>query len=188
MAETNPSFDQWYVVEKWLPIPGYEGYYEVSDLGSIRSIDRRVIDKSGRVQHVKQRNLALQNNNGYWACQLWKNNHMKRPLVHVIVAQAFIGTNPDGLDVNHIDGNKKNNAVSNLEYCSRSENNFHACRIGLRKTGENHPWAKLSADQVKEIRLLNKEQGLGCRKLSKIYGVAKETIISILNNSNWKNL
>ena len=105
----------------WSAVKNYENLYEVSDQGQIRSIAR-------------QKGLALNPNKDtkYLMVNLWKNNKGKNCYVHRIVAQTFI-PNPDGLpEVNHIDGNRQNNCVSNLEWVSRQGNVKHAIRTGLR--------------------------------------------------------
>jgi hypothetical protein len=175
--------------EIWKPIPGYEGLYEVSNHGRVQSLERRVPHGRNGSQRIRGRILRLQKHKGgYQAVQLWRDNTMRRPLVHTVVAAAFIGPAPDDHDVNHIDGVKTNNGSDNLEYLTRSQNNSHAYATDLKASGERHRWSKLTADQVLEIRRLKKEQGLGCRRLARGFGVTKNTITLILNGTNWKHL
>lgn len=127
----------------WKPIQGYEGYYEVSDIGEVRSLDRYVVNTRGK--HAGQRRLlkgsmmkltegkSKREEGGYLVVNLRKNHTSWVVPVHVLVARAFI-PNPDDMPtVNHKDGNKLNNRVENLEWVSYSENNTHALRTGLRK-------------------------------------------------------
>jgi len=174
--------------EEWRAVPGFEGFYDVSNRGRVRSLRRNVPHRNG-TQSVRGRILALQKNRGgYLAIQLWKSNHMKRPLVHTLVLRAFIGPPPDNHETNHLDGDKTNNHITNLEYVTRSENNQHAYDLGLRASGEDHYFAKLTADEVREMRRLHSESGLGCRRLARRYGVSKSAVQLILNGTNWRHL
>ncbi len=111
--------DEAAVFEGWRPVVGFEDVYEVSDAGRVR-----------RGGHVL---IPLRNSAGYRAVQLWRDGRPTTRLIHVLVAAAFLGPAPEGQDVNHCDGDKTHNAVANLEYVTRSENNRHAYRLGLRK-------------------------------------------------------
>lgn len=109
-------------MEIWKPVAGYEGLYEVSNMGNVRSLDRTVKNKNGLA--VKKGKVIKQAgvNSGYLRVNLWKDNMGSCFLVHRLVAEAFIG-NPDNLpEVNHIDENKHNNCANNLEYCDRRYN------------------------------------------------------------------
>lgn len=111
--------------ENWADVRGYEGLYQVSDKGNIR----RVIQNRTRI--LKQ---YVSKANGYCYINLYKNNKSSTMRVHKIVAREFLGEPPQNkLQINHIDGNKANNAVENLEYCDQSENMRHAYMTGLEK-------------------------------------------------------
>jgi len=118
--------------EVWVPVKGYEGYYEVSNKDKVRSLGKRARilkgDYSTNYHRVSFHILGLR----------------RKKLVHRLMAEAFI-PNPANLPfINHIDGNSRNNSLSNLEWCTPSENTKHAVKIGLQKvywTSENHPWA-----------------------------------------------
>lgn len=120
---------------KWLAIPNYELIYEVSDTGLVRSIDREILVKGATKPYIKKGQLLsiLPNKNvHYMQVSLWKNNIGLNYYVHRLVAQAFI-PNPNNLpEVNHIDGNRQNNNVSNLEWIDRTGNYQHAIDTGLR--------------------------------------------------------
>lgn len=118
--------------EEWRPVVGYEGSYEVSNYGEVRGVDRWVPSihgerfKKGVIKNKKT------DKDGYFRVYLSKSSKKKQFMVHRLVAEAFI-KNPDNRPVvNHIDGNKQNNAITNLEWCTRSENDLHAFRLGLR--------------------------------------------------------
>ena len=120
-------------METWKPVIGYENLYEVSDLGNVRSVDRYIDTNIKHVTRRLQKGRILSQNlkkNGYMTVDLCKNGKIKTTLVHRIVADAFL--QEDGKrTINHIDGDKTNNAVCNLERSSHSENIKHAFKTGL---------------------------------------------------------
>ena len=109
-------------MEIWRKIEGYEGLYEVSNLGQVRSF------YSGEAKVLK----PSIDKDGYLKVNLYKNKKLYRKLIHRLVATAFIPNLDNKPQVNHIDGNKQNNAVSNLEWCTRIENIQHSWETGLR--------------------------------------------------------
>ena len=122
--------------EKWLPIEGYEGLYEISTHGNIRSLEPEIERNDGKINHVPARTRVLTDVNGYLYCSLSREGRDRRFAVHRLVAKAFL-PNPDNKpEVNHKDGNKHNNHVWNLEWCTRSENQRHAISFGLWKCGD----------------------------------------------------
>ena len=116
-------------VEKWKPIPGFNGAYEVSNLGNVRSIDRIVQRKDGYLMRFKGKTLTPRANaDGYLNLQLSDRDNPKTVRIHRLVAEAFI-PNPDLLpEVNHKDEDKTNNAASNLEWCSHGYNSRYGTR------------------------------------------------------------
>ena len=110
--------------ELWKSIEGYEGLYEVSSAGRIRNL------KSGQIMNLNN------HSKGYLNITLTKDKKPKTFKVHRLVAQAFISNPENKPQVNHIDGNKHNNKVENLEWCTDFENRSHAYNSGLRKMKE----------------------------------------------------
>lgn len=104
--------------EVWKPVVGYEGLYEVSNTGKVRSLYDARWDKY-RVKELK----PLNNSRGYLMVFLYKDGERKMHTVHKLVMAAFVGPRPEGYDINHIDEDKTNNRVDNLEYCTHRENN-----------------------------------------------------------------
>ena len=118
-------------MEIWKPVIGYENYYEVSNKGRIRSLDRVTLFKDGKTRKFCGKIISLRamNNSGYLTVGLHDTGKQKTFLVHRIVAEAFI-ENPNGYkEINHIDQNKLNNDVSNLEWCTHKENVNHGDEI-----------------------------------------------------------
>ena len=112
--------------EIWRDVVGYEGLYQVSNLGRVKSLPRTT---------TKGKTLKIQVNsiNKYCYVCLCRDNKKSQKRVHILVANAFLGDNPNKLQVNHIDGDKTNNTTTNLEYCTQSENMKHAYLMGLEK-------------------------------------------------------
>lgn len=128
--------------EVWRPITGYEGLYEVSNMGRVKSVARRVycpcVLGDGDTRAVPERILKNDLRNQYYSATLNKDGKAKVFRVHRLVASAFIGEAPSPThQINHIDGNKLNNVVSNLEWVTPKENTEHAIRTGLRAEHES---------------------------------------------------
>lgn len=161
--------------EEWKEIKGFEGAYMISNTGKVLSIPRR---------GTKQRKPALRalslNHDGYVKVRLLYKGKDETARVHRLVAEAFI-PNPEGKEtVNHIDGNKENNNVDNLEWADRHEQLQHAYVNNLKKPmkGENNPWAKLTEEQVAAIRreYVRNSKDHGTVALGRKYGVNNSTI------------
>lgn len=158
--------------EMWKSVSGYEGLYEVSDLGRVRSLKRATTGGVVLKQTMKR---------GYMHVCLSKENKPSTKSVHRLVAEAFID-NPMGKPVvNHMDGDKTNNAVSNLEWATYPENELHSIRVPGKKP--NRPWKgkprkfarKLSyADAIAII-----DSKRPSRELAAEFGVSKTTILNI---------
>jgi len=118
------------IIEIWRPTKGFEGYYEVSNLGSVRSIDRVVYDKVRKCYRLlKGKTLTIRDNgHGYKTVMFCRDHKIYNKYVHILVAESFLD-NPDHLPtVNHKDENKENNRVDNLEWCSQYYNNEYGTR------------------------------------------------------------
>jgi hypothetical protein len=111
--------------EIWKDIPGYQGYYKVSNQGRVKSLNR--LDCMGRVVHGCIMKLDVQKNK-YVKVSLHIDSIIRRCWVHRLVAMAFLPTTPERRQVNHIDGNPSNNNLSNLEWCTQSENIQHSIK------------------------------------------------------------
>ena len=119
--------------EIWKDIEGYEGIYEVSSLGRVRSIDRDIyqVGRWGKVMKVRQpgKMIAQHTNNGYKRVALYRDGQRKWSFVHRLVATAFVPNPDDKPYINHKDENRSNNVPENLEWCTMAENNFYGGHV-----------------------------------------------------------
>lgn len=172
-------------MEEWRSIPGYEKYYEISSEGRVRSFDRIVA--SGRLRRGRTLSQAVVT--GYMQVCLCVLGESKKFYTHVLVALSFIGSKPDGLEVNHKDGNKSNNSVDNLEYITPSANMDHSYRSGLHfaMRGENNPFAKLTEGDVRKIRAM-RESGEKVSSISKVMGISTTHVKYIVSRKAWSHI
>lgn len=156
--------------EIWKPIQGYEGRYEVSNLGRFRGLPREIVYKDGRKGMLKGGLLkGAATGNGYLTIAL--NSKVKK-LAHRIVAEAFLGPTEYRKTVNHIDGNKTNNRADNLEWATFQQNNVHARETGLNKQhGENSNLAKHSDQFIAAVRNVHAKYKPNWEELGRLFGV-----------------
>ncbi len=175
----------WLEGEEWRPILGHEGLYEVSGLGRIRSFDRRIKGRNGtlkRLRGVIYKNARTKR--GYETVMLVKDEKWKGNLVHRLVASAFIENRLNLPQVNHIDGNKTNNHVSNLEWVDNLTNHRKAAEIGLLAHGERHYHAKLSNKDVEAIcSLFGKTKQV---EIAKRFNISVSVVSSIKSRAAWR--
>ena len=182
--------------EEFRPIPHYEGAYEVSATGVVRSIPRVVLRRSGRPLAVTGGVLsATVSNRGYMRVSLSVAGGLRRWGVHQLVAAAWlpkpprkIGTHKGGFVVNHKDGSKLNNHVSNLEYIDTAANLRHARATGLLSAkGELNNKAKVGEAQVREIRELY-SQGWRQVQLAARFGIDQTSVSRIVLRKSWAHV
>lgn len=164
------------VEEIWINIEGYENY-KVSNLGSVKTLD---YNHTGQEKLIKQ----FKNVRGYLACNLMENGIRKRVLIHRLLAIAFIPNPNNKATVNHINGIKTDNSLSNLEWNTIAENLKHAHRNGFipYSKGENHYSNKYSNAKVLEIRLLL-HNGTRPFEISKKLGIDIKYICHLKNKN-----
>lgn len=158
--------------EIWKDIEGYEGLYQVSNLGRVKRM--RFINKNTNIEKERIKSQKIRKD-GYLEVALYKNGKGKYIQVHRLVAKSFI-PNPKKLpQVNHRNGIKTDNRVENLEWVTPKENIVHAISTGLRKqfktsnhNGENNPNSKLSKNEVLDI-INNKSNGLNIKNVYEKY-------------------
>lgn len=172
--------------EIWRDIPGYEGLYQASSLGRIKSLDRKQSDKFGKIYNYKSKILKPRagKGDGRLAVVLSKNGVTKGFNVHSLIAESFLGTRPEGYFICHCDGNNQNNNIENLRYDTSSQNG-----IDIYRHGGKAPLGVLTPEDVVEIR--NKKVATKCtnRKLAEEYNVSPTTICDVLKRKtfSWLN-
>lgn len=159
-------------MEIWKPVVGFEGIYEVSNHGQIRSL------KTGKIKKItidKSTNRPFLN--------LWKNNKQFVVRVHKLVLEAFVGKCPEGLECCHNDGNSFNNHIDNLRWDTHQSNIHDRIKHGTSNRGERCGTAKLTLEQVRAIRKDTRLQ----KEIAAQYGVTQNTISRIKNGIRWKH-
>lgn len=178
--------------EIWKDIEGYEGRYQVSNYGNVKSLYQEYYGGHGKKQLIirPEKLMALnKNNHGYIQVTLCKDGKYKSKKVHRLVLEAFT-INPEYKpQVNHINGNKIDNHLDNLEWCTSKENIVHGIETlhNKRACGEKQHLAKLNDELVIELR--NKmKNGISPYKLAPEYGLDVRTIYRIKNNETWRHV
>jgi hypothetical protein len=175
--------------EDWRPISGYLGQYEVSNFGNVRSAPKLVSHWRGGTRLRAGRILKGRVARGYLMVTLYNGaGESEQIAVHRLVASTFLANPLQKKQVNHKDGNKKNNNVENLEWATPSENVTHAFRTGLRNSkGENCTNAALSTSDVIEIRR-RLSAGETCRRIADDYPVTDRAISRIKRRVVWSHI
>jgi hypothetical protein len=161
----------------WRTIPEYP-VYEVSNYGQV---------KNTRTGRILRPSTLMQ---GYHRISLYNaqtKQKIQRP-IHTLVARAFIGDRPQGLQCCHLDGNKNNNSVKNLIYATPQVNSDHKYIHGAVRFGESSPNSKLTSEDVHEMRRLRREERTSIRRLASIYGVGQSTTHRIVTGKSWQHL
>jgi len=167
--------------EVWKDIPDYEGIYQASTLGRIRSLPR-----TGTYLRILK--TRINKKTGYERITLLANRKKKDHCIHRLIMLAFVGESD--LDVNHKNGIKGDNRLENLEYSTKSENMKHSYKTGLSKAqvGENVNGSKLKEKQVFEIKKLIQKKKLTLTKIAEMFNVHVVTISDIKRNVTWKHI
>jgi len=174
-----------------LPIPGFEGFYSVTDDGHVYSEPRLVNGKGNKPKRVGGYWLKSSPNPfGYPHVNLYKFGKVYSRCVHVLVAEAFIGPRPGGMEVCHNNGDCTDNRVSNLRWDTRSANRQDALRHGTHKPspGSRNGRSKLVEDQVIEIRHWYAIGEISQKELAEYYAVKPSLISQIVNRKIWRHI
>lgn len=164
-------------VEEWKPILGFEESYEISNCGYVRRKTATTRYPAGWVLKPEV------TRSGYLSVSLWDRDRKHRP-IHQLVAEAFIGPRLEAHQVNHIDGDKFNNRVTNLEYVTPKENIRHSIAIGLRWNFKGRP--KLTEYQVKKIKALVGFVEYGF--IAKGFNIHPNTVYRVANGICWDKI
>lgn len=170
--------------EIWRWIADYEGLYQISNYGRVKSFPRYRRHKESKILKPSCDSM------GYLKIGLNKDGDSRKFAIHRLVAQAFI-PNPNNLpEVNHKDGHPLNCYVENLEWATKSENMQHAIKMGLLKTGTNNVRAKLTAEQVRYIRKMYRpfDRKFGARALARKFNVSLAIVKDVIHGKTYKNV
>jgi hypothetical protein len=179
--------------EEWRPIVGYEGLYEVSNKGRVKSLAKSWLNGRKNSNVFTKNETILKKyiqKNGYERIVLRSNNTKKDLLVHRVVAITFIPNPNNKPAVNHIDGNKLNNNIYNLEWVTYKENSKHSFITGLNKgpVGELCGTSKLTENQIIDIRSKYSKGNFLQKELAEEYGVTRQAISKIILKNRWKHI
>lgn len=174
------------MIEVWKAVSDYEGSYEVSDQGRVRSLDRIVFRGDHKILRHGKILKPNQDKDGYLQIALFKNGVKKAKKVHRLVAFSFNKNVENKKQVNHLNLDKADNRSSNLEWCTSKENYTHAAHHGLHHALSNSTKAhKLNIDKVYEIKELHARKWL-YKDIAKKFNVCQATICRVINNNHWK--
>lgn len=178
------------IEEIWKDIPNYEGYYQASNLGRIRSVDREVTYLSGKNKvprtdfHPSVIKKLRYRKDGYLQVNLCKESNKAYFPVHKIIAEVFLGARPKNLDICHKNGFRDDNRLENLRYDTRVNNFSDSLDHGTRPLGENRHNSKITDDEFLEIYNSKEDNFM----LSNRYGVSKNHIARIKRGEQRKHL
>lgn len=166
--------------EEWKPIEGYEGLYEISNFGRVKSLNY--------LRNYREKILInMRTNKGYLYVTLYKYKIQKHFQSHRLVALAFIPNPENKRCVNHIDNIRDNNITSNLEWVTHKENMEHAAKQGRMNCGEKQGSSRLKSEDIIRIRTLRKE-GLTFQTIAKVCGVSETHTFNICARKAWKHI
>jgi len=166
--------------EIWKPIRDYEGLYEVSSLGRVKSLSRLKKHYTGIKYKTKESIMAYKSKEGnYVRVVLSKNNIKNSFLIHRIVATHFIENKDNKPYINHKNVIKDDNRVENIEWCTQKENSIHALKNDLFVN------SNLNFKKATQIRCIFKKHKIGIEKIIRIFKISKDQLYGIINNKNW---
>ncbi len=170
--------------EIWKPIPGYDGRYEASTFGRIRRVKDKMHRKAAWRDEIMK--PLAPDKHGYVRIGLMRGRAVIRTGVHQLIALTFLGACPEGCEINHINLDKSNNRLDNLEYITHAANMEHARHFGVWHTldGERNPSSKLTADEVRAIRASSLPQ----RELAAQYGVTQVAIHYVVTRQSYREV
>lgn len=181
----KPSAD----LELWVDIIGYNGEYQLSNRGRVRSPQRTIVHKTGKKVTLPYREQTVFiNTNGYPSVGLSKDKKQRQWLLHRLLALHFIPNPENKPFINHINGIKTDYRLENIEWCTHVENCLHAFAIGLSDThGERHTQSKLTNAAVLDIRA-NCSDTSKAKEYAVKYGVNPSTIRDVIWKRTWTHI
>ena len=175
------------MIENWRPVIGYEGFYEVSDQGRVRSLDRLVVSSNGRARLFAGKVLKHGFSKGYPRVNLSRDDVPRCALIHQLVLESFVGPCPVGQEVRHWDGSRINCSLGNLLYGTPVDNHADRVRHGTDNAGERQGSSRLKTSDVLEIRRLCAD-GVSQSKIARQFGVDQSHISDIKNRLRWRHV
>jgi len=170
------------IEEKWLPVLGYEGFYDVSNMGNVRSV-RRIASNGksagGRILKVND------NGHGYKNVMLCVNYKTKRKYVHRMVLEAFVGECPEGMEARHLNGKRDDNRIENLEWSTHSDNMWDREKHGTLRHGRLSNLSKLSDHDVFEMRERYATRMYTQQEIAEDYGITQTAVGLIVRGDAW---
>ena len=175
--------------EEWLPVVGYEGFYEISSFGLVKSLPRIVEGRWGTCS-LTGRVLCPQKEPHAYVVRLSKNGGTRPFQVHRLVLEAFVGPCPNGMQCCHWDGNPHNNVLTNLRWDTAKANMADRTRHGRtwHPIGEKNGACKLTEEDVNRIRAIYVPRQCTMKRIAKEYGVSVSMIHLVVHRKNWSNI
>lgn len=171
--------------ERWLPVVGYEGLYEVSDVGDIRSVDRMKPNRWGGNSQLRGHAMAaVTDSDGYRVVNLYRAGHRQMLKAHRIVLEAFVGPCPHGLQCLHEDDVRSHNAIGNLSWGTAQKNISARDANGRGPRGERNAKAKLTREAVLAIRSDGRAQVV----IAAAHGIDQTTVSNIKVRRTWAHV
>ena len=177
------------MMEEWRPVVGWEGRYEVSDMGNVRSL------RGGR-GHLRKKPFPIKQwlktgdskwGKGYWVVALCRDNRTAFRRVHRLILEAFVGPCPPGHESSHLNGNPFHCTLANLAWETLSENQQRKRDHGTSRIGPSVS-AKLTEDMVREARRKRQEWGTPHEELAREYGVCRTAIRNAISGKTWAHV
>lgn len=162
------------MTENWRDVPGYEGIYQASDCGRVKSLKR--LDSIGRRRKGRAMKLS-KHNKGYLQVSLCRDSKQTKRKVHRVVLDTFVGPRPKGKQCRHLDGSRTNNCLRNLRWGSQLENSGD--RILHSRNGK-----KLTEHKARQIRSIHAPQ----REIAKLFGIDQSIVSRIKSRELWKHI
>jgi hypothetical protein len=169
-------------MEYWKPVVGYEGVYEISNLGRARRLIAGRRTQAGRILK------PVADGRGYRTYSFSKGGVVCRKLAHHAVTDAFLGPRGEGLQVNHKNGVKHDNSLENLEYVTSGENTRHAKYVlGRNNEGVRHGFARFTEADIISMRDM-RQSGMTCAAIGKHFGCVYRTVWDITSGRRWRHI
>lgn len=172
-------------MSEWRSVVTYEGFYEVSDEGQVRSVTR--FDRRGRIVRGILRKPQVHYRNGYHMISLCRDGHKRQREVHALVLEAFVGLAPIGTEGCHENGNPGCNILSNLRWGTPKSNSDDARRHGTMALGNRFPGARLTPDKVRRIKALRDERKT-YTEIGAMIGVNRATAHYAATGKTWRHV